>query len=71
MTPEQARQSLVNWQQAYDRVSKGLTFQMNGRTLTRADAADCAAEIQRLQRIINNDRIRKRGGSGGAALAKF
>lgn len=48
LTLLQVQTSLTLWQAAYDAVSKGKTFSMNGRTLTRADADECWTQITRL-----------------------
>lgn len=49
----QVQTSLSAWQTAYDAVSKGSSFSMNGRTLTRTDADLCWSQIARLQRMEN------------------
>lgn len=53
MSLGQVQTSLALWQTAYDAVSKGQTFSMNGRSLTRSDADMCWLQITRLSRMEN------------------
>lgn len=70
-TLAETNESLQLWKDAYNKVSKGETFQMNGRTLTRADADTCWSQIQRLTRVRTRLQVQARGGRGGHALARF
>lgn len=71
LTETETSEMLDLWKAAYRAVSKGQTFTMNGRTLTRLDADQCWSQIQRLSRHRTRLITRQRGGQGGHALARF
>ena len=58
---------LSNWEAAYNAVSKGSSYSMNGRTLTRADADVCWNQIVRLQRQENQ--LRRQAAVGSPSVA--
>lgn len=72
MTLTEVGEQLTAWKAAYLAVSKGQTFSMNGRSLTRSDADACWAQIVRLERLENRLRGEAAGRGGlGASVARF
>lgn len=72
MSLAQVQASLALWESAYDAVSKGSTFSMNGRTLTRVDADVCWNQITRLTRLENQLLHKQQTGrSSLGSLANF
>lgn len=72
MTLTEIEELLAAWKLAYEAVSRGETASMNGRSLTRADADTCWAQIVRLERMSNRARGQAAGrGALGVSVARF
>ena len=62
---------LALWETAYSAVTKGETFSMRGRTLTRVNADTCRQHITALTREEKRLLTRQQGGNGSHSLATF
>lgn len=72
ITLSEARENLTAWTDASKAVAKNQGYSINGRSLTRANAAEVRSMIDYWSRIVSSlERQAKGGARVGHSLARF